>query len=157
MEKTDKLLIRAAETADNPHIRNIVQASLADFGLAVEFDGLDAAIGSAGLATSQNVIELVALYDGKLCACLAIQEMAGRQGKLFGFHVDHRYRGKGVGRALLQSAMLEAKKRGYVRLCLDTWDTMQYAIRLYETMGWVATTDPSPESGANRSYVLQLR
>ncbi len=157
--------VRSAVASDNAQIRRIVQASLADFGIDAEFEGLDAAIGFAGLPTSKNAIELVAVYAGEICGCLAVQdrpqmlpmpEIRERQGKLFGFHVGHQCRGKGIGRALLMHAVQMAKLLGYTSLYLDTWDSMRSAIKLYEAMGWVAAANPSPESGANRAYVLKL-
>ncbi len=150
------LVVRKAQQADNVQIRNIVQTSLDDFGIAVEFEGLDAAIGSAGLADSKNAIELVAEFDGHICGCIALAAMYEQQGKVFGFHVDHRYRGKSIGRGLLTALMSQARQLGLRTLQLDTWDSMHSAIRLYETMGWKRAPDPAPESGANRSYYFEI-
>lgn len=150
------LNIKKATPDDNQRAREIVTQSLQDFGLTVEFDGLDSAIGSIGTEHSANTIELLAAWDGKLCACLAIQTIDTRAAKLFGFHVAHEYRGKGIGKSLLKAAMQEAKKFGFTRLQLDTWDNMYAAIALYTSLGWQRDADPSPESGANRSYFLDL-
>lgn len=151
-----QLTIRPAIASDNSRIRDIVQTSLGDFGIVVEFDGLDAAIGNAGFPESKNTIELVAVYAGEICGCVAVQEIDQHQGKLFGFHVDHQLRGKGIGRALLTHALGKARQLGYTGLHLDTWDNMHSAIRLYESLGWIAAPDPAPESGANRAYFLDI-
>lgn len=150
------LVVRNAQQADNVQIRNIVLSSLSDFGIEVEFDGLDAAIGSAGLADSKNAIELVADFEGHICGCIALESMPDQQGKVFGFHVDHRYRGKGTGRSLLTALMAQARQMGFKTLHLDTWDSMQSAISLYESLGWLPAPDPAPESGANRSYFFEI-
>lgn len=150
------LVVRNAQQADNVQIRNIVLSSLSDFGIEVEFDGLDAAIGSAGLADTKNAIELVAEFDGHICGCIALEALHDQQGKVFGFHVDHRYRGKGIGRGLLTALMAQAKQMGLATLHLDTWDSMQSAISLYESLGWLPGPDPAPESGANRTYFFKI-
>ena len=150
------LLIRKATPDDNQGARELVLRSLSDYGIAVEFDGLDRAIGHIGTAQSSNAIELVADWNGCMCACIAFQTMANRDGKLFGFHVDHAHRGKGIGKSLLNAAIAEAKQYGYIRLRLDTWDNMHAALALYVSAGWQRDADPPPESGANRSYFLQL-
>ncbi|MFZ6654969.1 GNAT family N-acetyltransferase [Undibacterium sp. TJN19] len=149
-------IIRKAAPADNPQIRNIVSASLADFGITVEFSGLDAAIASAGLAGSSNAIELVAEVNGEIAACLAVERLDTQQGKLFGFHVNPLFRGRGLGRQLLLQCMEIARQRGFLILHLHTWDTMQSAIHLYESTGWLQAENPPPESGANRAYMLKL-
>ncbi|MFZ6708426.1 GNAT family N-acetyltransferase [Undibacterium sp. TC9W] len=150
------LVVRNAQQADNVRIRNIVLTSLSDFGIEVEFDGLDAAIGSAGLADAKNAIELVAEFDGRICGCIALEAMHDQQGKVFGFHVDKGLRGKGIGRALMVQLVERAKQCDLKILHLDTWDTMYSAVRLYTSLGWVAAPDPLPESGANRSFRLEI-
>ncbi|MFZ6720057.1 GNAT family N-acetyltransferase [Undibacterium sp. Ji49W] len=154
--KPAAIRIRRAVQQDNAQIRKIVAASLADFGISVEFSGLDVAIGVAGLPDSRNAIELVAELDGEVVGCLALEALSDGQAKLFGFHVSQACRGLGVGRALLTQAVTAARQAGFRVLHLDTWDSMGSAIRLYESMGWCAAENPPPESGANRSYLLQL-
>lgn len=150
------LNIRTATPDDNQRAREIVALSFKDFDLTAEFDGLDFAIGSIGTEHSTNTIELVATWDGVICGILAIQTIDAYGAKLFGFHVDHAYRGKSIGKALLTLALEESKKLGIKRLHLDTWNTMHAAIRLYTSLGWQRDVDPAPESGANRSYFLDL-
>jgi putative acetyltransferase len=150
------LSIRKATPDDNQAAREIVARSLKDFGLTVEFDGLDLSIGSLGTEDSINTIELLAVWDGKFCACLAIKAIDAHSAKLFGFHVDHEYRGKGIGKSLLKAGVHKAQQFGFNRLHLDTWDNMHAAIALYTSLGWQRDVDPSPESGANRSYFLDL-
>ena len=150
------LKIRKATTDDNQRAREIVALSFKDFNLKVEFDGLDFAIGSIGTEHSSNTIELVATWGDEVCGVLAVQTIDTRNAKLFGFHVVHAYRGKGIGRSMLMMAVQETKQLGLKRLYLDTWDNMHAAIALYTSLGWQRDSDPAPESGANRSYFIDL-
>ena len=150
------LRIRRATSDDNQRAREIVTLSFKDFDLTADFDGLDFAIGSIGTARSTNTIELVAIWDGVICGILAIQPIDAHSAKLFGFHVDHSHRGKGIGKALLTLALEESKNLDLKRLHLDTWDNMYAAIKLYTSLGWQREADPAAESGANRSYFLDL-
>ncbi|MFZ6741841.1 GNAT family N-acetyltransferase [Undibacterium sp. JH2W] len=150
------LILRSAREADNIKIRKLVQASLADFDIAAEFNGLDAAIGSAGLPDSENLVELVAEFEQKICGCVALERLQAQEGKVFGFHVDKDFRGKGIGRGLLAELVQRAKQCGLKTLHLDTWDSMQSAVSLYVSLGWVAAPDPMPDSGANRSFRLEI-
>jgi ribosomal protein S18 acetylase RimI-like enzyme len=159
--KISVLNIRAALPLDNQAARELVRSSLNDYAIAAQFDGLDQAIGSIGMPDSGNAIELVAEWQGQLCGCIALQTISNtadnRSAKLFGFHVDHAMRGKGIGKSLLTAMMHAARQHAYQGLQLDTWDNMHAAIKLYETLGWQRDRDPAPESGANRSYLIELR
>lgn len=151
------LTIRYAFQQDNQQARELVSRSLGDYALAVGFDGLDRAIG---MPDNGNAIELIAQWKGQLCGCIALQTLStalpGKSGKLFGFHVSHGVCAKGIGRSLLNTMMGTAQQQGYQSLQLDTWDNMRAAIRLYESLGWLREPDPPPESGANRSYLIEL-
>jgi ribosomal protein S18 acetylase RimI-like enzyme len=148
--------IRKAVPSDNGAARDLVRMSLSVFGIAADFDNLDRAIGLLGTIESKNSVELVAVIDGVIVGCLAIQRLTQDGAKLFGFHVDANSQGRGIGRALLSATIAEANALGIVQLYLDTWDDMQAAVHLYESFGWKREKDPHPDSGANRSYVLTL-
>lgn len=150
------MLIRHAIPADNARARDIVRHSLQAFAIEAEFEGLDRAIGAIGREDSPNAIELVAEWRQQVCACLAIQDLGHGCGKLSGFHADAACRGHGIGRALLSRAIDEARQHGLSRLTLDTCAGMHAAIRLYQSLGWQRIADPSPDAGADRSYVLTL-
>lgn len=55
--------------------------------------------------------------------------------------VLQKYRGKGVGRFLLCSAINKAKSRGWNRLTLETAVELEVAIRLYKQAGFRQTTE----------------
>lgn len=51
-------------------------------------------------------------------------------------YVGPEGRGKGIGKALAQRALLEAKRSGYVKMRLDTLATMTAALELYRGVGF---------------------
>jgi ribosomal protein S18 acetylase RimI-like enzyme len=61
--------------------------------------------------------------------------------------VPEAFRGQGVGRALAERIVAEAKEAGYRAMRLDTSRRQDEAVRLYESMGfrriapYYATTD----------------
>ena len=66
------------------------------------------------------------------------------------------YSGAGIGKALLDNVVEQAKRANLIRLYLETWDSMHAAIHLYESHGWKRARNPPKESGANRAYTLDL-
>jgi len=77
-------------------------------------------------------------------------------GKLTGFYVDPKWRGQGIGSALLARATDAGKAAGLSRLHLETWHFMKAAIHLYQRANWTRSADPPPSSGADRAYDLIL-
>jgi putative acetyltransferase len=67
------------------------------------------------------------------CALLAIEPGAYEVAKMA---VDEHFRGEGIGRALLEYTVVEARKLGARRLYLETNNTLLNAIHLYEAVGF---------------------
>lgn len=66
--------------------------------------------------------------------------------------VDEKYQGRGIGRSLLNKAIIEAKVKGFTKLLIGTADCGVMQIRLYESVGFVLSgikknffTDNYPE------------
>ncbi|WP_127476220.1 GNAT family N-acetyltransferase [Microbacterium sulfonylureivorans] len=68
----------------------------------------------------------------------ALKEIDGSRGELKSMRVDDRFRGFGVGRALLRHIMADARGRGMTSLWLETGSTDDFlpAQRLYESEGF---------------------
>jgi putative acetyltransferase len=67
------------------------------------------------------------------CALLAIEPGVFEVAKMA---VDERYRGEGIGRALLEYTTIEARKLGARRLYLETNSRLVNAIHLYQSIGF---------------------
>ncbi|MDV3220741.1 GNAT family N-acetyltransferase [Intrasporangium sp.] len=67
-------------------------------------------------------------------------------GELFGLYVAPRARGRGVGEALVNAVLDEARHLGRTEVVLEVGSTNEAAIALYERCGFVRTgaTEPHP-------------
>ena len=70
-------------------------------------------------------------------ACVALRPLPGGVGEVKRMYVDGEWRGKGVGRALLETLIAWAKVAGYQRLRLGTLADMLGAQALYRSLGFV--------------------
>ncbi len=79
-----------------------------------------------------------AWIDGELAGIGALKTMDAERGELKSMRVDDRFRGSGVGRALLRHIMAAARERGMTSLWLETGspDDFVPAVRLYESEGF---------------------
>jgi ribosomal-protein-alanine N-acetyltransferase len=80
---------------------------------------------------------LVAEKEDKVIGFVVVVLTPEGEGRIFALAVDSKYRGKGVGRALLKAAfsVLRQIKIGYVRL--EVRVSNQVAERLYRSMGFM--------------------
>jgi putative acetyltransferase len=84
------------------------------------------------------------------CALLAMQPGVFEVAKMA---VDEHFRGEGIGRALIEFTIIEARKLGAHRLYLETNSSLANAIHLYESVGFrhlpPDRVTPSPYARAN--------
>jgi putative acetyltransferase len=81
---------------------------------------------------------LLAEVDGHVAGCVALRPLDARTCELKRMYVRPEYRAKGVGRALGEQIIREAKSRGYELMRLDTADTMTVAQKLYHSLGFTS-------------------
>ena len=125
------------------------------YGIKPDFAELDSDLGALG-SNPNAYAELVATMDGVVAGVTIVTYSGDNAGKLTGFYVDPKWRGQGIGSALLARATDAGKAAGLSRLHLETWHFMKAAIHLYERSNWTRGADPPPGSGADRTYDLIL-
>jgi putative acetyltransferase len=76
--------------------------------------------------------------NGELLGCGALKELASAHGEVKSMRTASAHRRKGVGRAMLEHIIAEARRRSYTRLSLETGSLPAFepARRLYESYGF---------------------
>jgi putative acetyltransferase len=76
--------------------------------------------------------------DGELLGCGALKALGPSHGEIKSMRTATAHRRKGVGRAMLEHIVAEARRRGYSRLSLETGSMAAFepARRLYESFGF---------------------
>jgi putative acetyltransferase len=99
-----------------------------------------------------------AWVDGELAGIGALKELDAARGELKSMRVDDRFRGTGVGRALLRHIVEAARERGMTSLWLETGSTPDFtpAARLYASEGFVEC-DPFDEYTHDSFSVFMTR
>jgi len=79
-----------------------------------------------------------AWIDGELAGIGALKQLDAARGEIKSMRVDDRFRGAGVGRAILRHIIHDARERGFSSLWLETGSTDDFAParRLYESEGF---------------------
>ncbi|HEY7993759.1 MAG TPA: GNAT family N-acetyltransferase [Candidatus Eremiobacteraceae bacterium] len=130
-----KTAIRRATPSDGEAVRRFVFDTLRAYGVEPEPHDHDKDVMTFG-QDPEPIDAFVADVDGVAVGSVMVAPRASGVGWLSKFFVDGAYRGRGIGRALLERAVAAARDRGYKRLALDTRTYFKEAIHLYEATGW---------------------
>lgn len=79
---------------------------------------------------------LIAYVDGQPAGCVALRDLKDGICEMKRMFVPDAFRGRGIGRALADRIVAEAKEAGYRAMRLDTSRRQGEAMRLYESMGF---------------------
>ncbi len=93
---------------------------------------------------------LLAEYNGQVAACVALHELAPGVCEMKRLYLRPQFRGKGLGRALAERIVAEARQIGYQRMRLDTVEpVMKDAVAMYRKLGFkeIAPYRPNPMAG----------
>jgi putative acetyltransferase len=133
--------IRRATPADAAIAARIIAAALAEYGLSFDPDGRDADVAFFGARPDHD--DFVAEIESGPAGIASVGPH-GDPGiawvsKVF---VDRAARRRGLARALLHATHDSARARGYTQIALRTRTIFTAAIALYESEGYVRTSDP---------------
>ncbi|MGH7772674.1 MAG: GNAT family N-acetyltransferase [Candidatus Binatia bacterium] len=81
---------------------------------------------------------LLALQDRELAGCVALRRQEDDICEMKRLYVRPTVRGLGIGKALAEAIIVEARGKGYKNMWLDTVPSMQEAQTLYESLGFQA-------------------
>jgi ribosomal protein S18 acetylase RimI-like enzyme len=80
---------------------------------------------------------LVAEYDRQIAGCVALHKLGSGICEMKRLYLRPQFRGKGIGRALADRIISEARKIGYLRMRLDTVEpVMKDAVGMYRKLGF---------------------
>jgi GNAT superfamily N-acetyltransferase len=105
------------------------------------YQGFDAELAAlpGRYAPPEGELFLARGSAGEALGCVGLRPIAPGCAEIKRLFLTPEARGQGLGKALAQVAVRAARCLGYGELKLDTLESMQAAIALYEGMGFVRT------------------
>lgn len=135
------IIFRKIKKNDNREIAELIRTVFREFGIArpgtVYFDPTTDDLYS--LFQKEGSVYWIAEEDGKIiggCGIYPTENLPDGCGELVKFYLDASYRGKGIGKQLMDKSMESARKMGYMQLYLESLPELGRAISLYERAGF---------------------
>lgn len=132
-------------------VRQLWREYWQSFGLSMDFqgfgrelEGLPGAYGAGGGAL------LLAISDDQAAGTIALRRLDAASGELKRLYIRPQFRGRGLGRRLVEAAIERARSFRYQRLYGDTLPVMTDALSLYKRLGFerVPAYSADPTAGA---------
>jgi putative acetyltransferase len=133
-------IVAALDTAQVELVRSLLQEYWTSFGFTPCFQnfGEEVAALPGEYAPPGGRLGL-ALIDDEPAGCAALRRFDGTRCEAKRLYVRPKFRGRGLGRALLDWVIAEARGAGYSELLGDTMPVMAAALEIYLRMGFERT------------------
>jgi ribosomal protein S18 acetylase RimI-like enzyme len=130
-------IAEAASPADLDTVRALLREYHALIGVDLCFQGFEAELRELpGAYAPPGGRLLIAVQDGTPAGCVALRPQGDARCELKRLFVRPGNRGLGIGRALTDRIVDEARAIGYDQIVLDTLPSMAAAQQLYEELGF---------------------
>ncbi len=144
------LEIREARAEEIPLVQALWREYWDWLGFGGDFQGFDVELRSLP-GKYQRL--LLAFVDGEAVGTAAMRPLSDRLCEAKRFFVRPGQRGSGVGRAMLERLVAEARAEGYVAMCADTMPTMTKALAFYRRVGFIEVGPYASDSTPGAVYL----
>ncbi len=129
---------QAASPAQIAQVRDLFLDYAKSLGFSLCFQNFDQELATLpGHYAPPKGRLLLAEYEGQLAGCVALRELAAAICEMKRLYLRPAFRGKGLGRAVAEHLIAEARKIGYTHMRLDTVEpVMQDAVAMYRRLGF---------------------
>lgn len=128
-----------AETATQiAQARELFLEYAQSLGFSLCFQNFDAELaGLPGDYAPPDGRLLLATVEDQLAGCIALHKLDSQTCEMKRLYLRPQFRGKGLGRALTNQVIAEARQSGYQRMRLDTVEpVMKDAVAMYRRLGF---------------------
>jgi len=139
-------------------VRQLFEEYASSLGVSLDFQNFDAELADLpGDYRPPAGLLLLAWWEGEPAGCVALRRLEDAICEMKRLYTRPRFRRLGIGRALCEAVIEEARRGGYERMRLDTLPSMEAAKAMYLSFGFreIAPYRYNPIEGA-RFLELEL-
>ncbi len=142
---TQGFVLRPARREDAAAVRGVVFAALREHGLEPDPQGTDRDLDDIPAGYDGGFFDVLVDSAGRVVGSVGLVDEGGGLCELRKMYLVRECRGSGLGRRLLEHALLEARRLGFRRMRLETASVLADATRLYLRAGFTPA-DAAPQS-----------
>lgn len=144
--------IRKIQKSDNHKLAVIIRNCFHDFNVSTAGTVYDDPTTDDlyTLFSHENSALFAAEKDGELCGCCGIFPTEGLPkncAELVKFYIHKNFRGKGLGKKLMQASIEFAKSAGFTSVYIESLPEFSTAVSIYEKQGFIYLEKPLGKSG----------
>jgi putative acetyltransferase len=113
-----------------------------------------------GLFKAAGSILWVAEANGVLAGCCGLYPTPGLDSdtvELVKFYLAKEFRGKGIGKELMERCIQSAREMSYSKIYLESLPEFSRAVSMYEKLGFKTLDHPLGESGHRTCHIWMLK
>ena len=154
IELTDVQIRAARDPAKLKIVRTLFQEYWTSFGFTPCFQGFEAELAAlpGDYATPGGRLA-VAFVGCAPAGCIALRRFDADRAEAKRLYVRPTFRGHGIGRALLDWVIAEARSAGYKEIVGDTMPVMSQALDMYARRGFEKTPPYSDHATPGAIYI----
>jgi putative acetyltransferase len=150
--------MRPANNTDCGKVTELVYGVLKEYGLkpdpgATDIDLKDIEQSYLERGGAFYVLEEA---DGAIIGAYGLYPVDEGTCELRKMYLHRSYRGKGLGKLLMEDALAKAGQIGFKRMTLETASVLREAISLYKSYGFVEYEPEHMSSRCDQAFVLEL-
>jgi putative acetyltransferase len=135
-------IVEASTSEELDQVRTLFRAYAREFADTIAealcFQGFESELATLpGRYAPPSGRLLLAIEDDQPAGCVGLRDLGEGSCEMKRLYIVEEFRGRGVGRRLVERLIDEARQAGYARLRLDTTPEMTMAQALYRSMGFV--------------------
>jgi putative acetyltransferase len=152
-------ILRPATNADCRAVTDLVYSVLGEYHLQPDPACTDSDLKDIEQSYLQRggVFYVLEEKNGSIIGSYGLYPLQPGTCELRKMYLHRDYRGRGLGRRLLEDALANARRLGFARMTLETASVLKEAIRLYESYGFTPYQPDHLSGRCDQAYVLDLR
>ena len=149
----EELIIRKIQPKDNPFIAKIIRTALEEYDQAkpgtVYTDPSTDELYETFSGNPKSTYFIAELNEKAIggCGIYPTKNLPEGYAELVKIYLNSEFRGKGIGKQLMNKSIAYAKEQGCTHLYLESFPSLKEAIYLYEKIGFEKVAEPMGDSG----------
>jgi len=150
---------RRANNRDCPRIAELVFTVLREYNLEPDPESTDADLKDIERSYFDNGGAFYVLEDrpGSIIGAYGLYPIDRATCELRKMYLSKSFRGRGLGKLLLEDALAKARRTGFGKVTLETASVLTEAISLYKSYGFLEYKPDHLSSRCDQAFVLQLK